>query len=222
MTYAQDVKRAWNLLWHPGTESKKSMDISSALKFYYKIGILGLIAFLVVGALLISAGIVPSGYNTIMPQFVNVPYFSFVVLFTVAVLYFLILIPIGIAINTLIIHAIGKYLLNSWRGDYSKTFAAETLSYSPILLFSWLMLMPILGSLFFIFVIWQVVILIIAIATQQKVSRTNAFVALLATWIFVIAFVVLFLMFTSTALLPLFPLPINSSITVSPTIPYNP
>jgi len=220
MTYAQDVKRAWNLLWQPGTESKKSMDISSALKFYYKIGILGLIAFLVVGTLLISAGIVPSGYRAIMSQFVNVAYFSFAVLFTGAVLYFLILIPISIAINALIIQAIGKYLLNSWRGDYSKTFAAETLSYSPILLFSWLMLMPILRSLFFIFVIWQAVILIIAIATQQKVSRTNAFVALLATWILVAAFVVLFLMFTSTALLPFFPLPVNSSITVLPAIPY--
>ena len=111
MTYAQDVKRAWNLLWQPGTESKKSMDISSALKFYYKIGILGLIAFLVVGALLISAGVVPSGYRAIMSQFVNVTYFSFAVLFTGAVLYFLILIPISIAINALIIQAIGGLLM---------------------------------------------------------------------------------------------------------------
>ncbi len=203
MGYGADLRRAWNLLWNPGKESKASMNISKALKFYYEIGVLGMVLYWIVGTLLIGAGLtIGSYYLPMMPYKPLISYIVFPLLVFSGIFYFLILIPIGIAIDALLYHIVGKYLLNAWNGNYDRTFAAVTFSEMPMVLFFWLVLIPFVRILVAIFAFWQVVILIIALATQQKTTRTNAFTAILATLILALLFAFMVMAFAVPYFLP--------------------
>ncbi|MGC9037651.1 MAG: hypothetical protein ACP5IK_02990 [Candidatus Micrarchaeia archaeon] len=203
MGYGADLRRAWNMLWNPGKESKVSMDIGKALKFYYEIGVLGMVLYWIVGALLIGAGLtIGSSYLPMLPYRPLISYIVFPLLVFSGIFYFLILIPIGIAINAFLYHIVGKYLLNAWNGNYSRTLAAVTFSEMPMVLFFWLVLIPFVRILVAIFAFWQAIILIIALAAQQKTSRIDAFVAVLATLVLAVMFAFMLMAFAVPYFLP--------------------
>ncbi|MGC8675934.1 MAG: hypothetical protein ACP5T3_00240 [Candidatus Micrarchaeia archaeon] len=219
MSYAEDLRKAWNMLWSPSRESKVNMDVGKALKFYYKIGVLGMIVYFVIGAALIAAGITASSYVPLMQGSAFSAYSSYVsfgLLVFSGLVYFLVLIPISIAINSLLYQLVGRYLLRSWAGDYRKTFTAVTFSYMPLILFFWLMLVPFARILIAIFAFWQIIVLIVALAEQQKTSRTNSFVAILATVILSMIFAMLVVAFLVPSLLPF---GLNSTAQ-APIVPY--
>ncbi|MGC8671839.1 MAG: hypothetical protein ACP5TJ_03025 [Candidatus Micrarchaeia archaeon] len=220
MGYGSDIGKAWNLLWHPERESKQRMDIMSSLKFYYEIGIVGMLAYVFVGVGLLALGISLLPYTYFIPMqahflaySVFLPYY--LVVFA-GLLVFLVLFPVSIAVNAFLYQLVGKYLLKSWAGDYSRTFAAVTFSYMPVVLFFWLMAVPFLKVLIAVLAIWQIAVLIIALSEQQRTTRQAAFVAWLATLVLVALFAFLIMAFVLQAVQPL---GLNSTVQAS-TVPY--
>ncbi len=197
------LKKAWDMLWNPAKESKLNVDVLGALKFYYKAGILGMLIYWIVGTMLISAGISIARYMPLIPyRPYLISYLSFAFLIFSGILYFLILVPIGMIINSLVYHAVGKYLLEAWNGSYEKTFAAVAFSEIPLVLFFWIILLPFVRIFMAIFAFWQIIILIVALSVQQRTSRTDAFVVILATLILSILFAILVMAFAFPSFLP--------------------
>jgi len=108
-------------------DKKSSMGIGDALTFYYKAAIIPLILAIVLGSI---------GAYLIKPSLV-------LLIIPLALVYILILIPIGLLIDAAIYQFFDKILFKVFKGDISKTFTAMMYSVMPSLIFSFILL-PIL------------------------------------------------------------------------------
>ncbi len=191
MSFVGDIKRGIDSVFHPDRNTKVGMSVGRALSFYYEFSILPFIAFVIVASLMLYLN--AAVFNTV--PFLSMLYGStlgVVAVAIAAVLLFWILIPIGFLINAAIYQVIGKYFLRAWKGDYSKTFMATMFGSLPIVLFYWLMPVPVLGALAIaVFAVWSFVVLIIALSNAQKVSRLQSVgvVLISAAIIFIIVFI---------------------------------
>jgi hypothetical protein len=188
----KDIAFLWDLMLHPGKASKRSMDVEKALKLYYTLSIIPFILYLVFGLLLSTYGSIAAvRYFPVMhlPLLASQSALAVVVS---AILFFFVLVPIGIAIDAFIYQIIGRTLLNAWNGDFARTFTAVTYAVLPVMFFYWLLWLPVLDGLYLLVVpIWALVILIISLSVQQKVRRTEAAIVAVLSWIFKLLLVVL-------------------------------
>ncbi|MEM3744698.1 MAG: hypothetical protein QW759_02555, partial [Candidatus Micrarchaeaceae archaeon] len=104
----------------------------------------------------------------------------FVILFFALLLF--ILIPIGAIVDAAILQFFSKNVFKFWQGGYNKTFLATLFAEFPIMIFIWLYFIPFVSI---ILAIWGLVVYIITLANQQKISGAKAFGAMLVTWIIV-------------------------------------
>lgn len=191
MSFLGDIKRGIDSVFHPDRNTKTGMSLGRALSFYYEFSILPFITFVIVASLMLYLN--AAVFNTV--PFLSMLYGStlgVVAVAIAAVLLFWILVPIGFLINAAIYQVVGKYFLKVWKGDYSKTFMATMFGSLPIILFYWLMPIPILGAIAIaVFAIWSFVVLIIALSNAQKVSRLQSVgvVLISAAVIFIIVFI---------------------------------
>jgi hypothetical protein len=196
MSYTKELKFFWNLLWNPGVGSKRQMDVGGALKLYYMLAVLPFIAYLVIGGLAVSVGYSVNAIdsNTVFaPIFAMVKSFSYVSLFWNGIVLFFIALPIGIIVDAVIYQIIGRFFLKMWNGDYSKTLTALVYSLFPVLLLAWLNAIPVVNTIFIVLApIWSIVIFVIAMSAQQKITRLNALIIMLVKSILV--FLVVFLL----------------------------
>ncbi len=188
----KDIAFLWDLMLHPGKASRRSGSVEKTLKLYYTLALVPFVLYLVIGFLLSTYGSL--AVMRYLP-FVHVPLLataSYVTVLVSAILLFFVIVPIAIAIDAFVYQVIGRNLLNAWNGDYAKTFTAVTYAVLPVMFFYWLLLLPVLNGLYLLILpIWALVILIISLATQQKVKRTEAGIVAVLSWIFKAVFMVL-------------------------------
>lgn len=174
-----NFRRALSSLIHPGAESSGKIGIGKALSIYYPVAVLGLVLAL----------IVYYAYSSATSTFIG----SYSHAILLAAIY-LILVPIGIFIDAAIYHLVGKHFLRAWKGDYSKTFAAYTFAVIPFASLYWIAQVPALRiPTAAIIGLWSIVMLVVAVASQHKIRRTDAAVVGIVTA--VIALIVTFLLF---------------------------
>lgn len=195
MSYLEELRFFWDLVWHPGKASKRKLDLGGAVKLYYKVALLPFIAYVVLGAIAVMLGITaaaisPGSMFHSLGGFAKSLAYGFVLIR--AIFLFFIALPLSIAVDALLYQLVGKWFLNAWKGNYEKTFSALVFALFPLLLLLWLSVIPFLSSIFIILApIWSIVVLVIALSAQQNITRLNAVLVIILKLILI--FVVLLL-----------------------------
>jgi len=178
MIVIDELKEAVNIMLHPGTATQKERSIRAAIAFYYKVLAIPLILYIIL-ALAIQ--------NMTLSLFMPSP-----ILFAIIAL---IVYPIGLLLGLLVgasLYQIFGKLLKVFNNPYSYTFTATVYGAVPGTLLLWLlaftnivnpMLLVGIDLVEIIALIWGIIITIIALANQQKISRLRAFGVWLATLI---------------------------------------
>ncbi|MEM3554997.1 MAG: hypothetical protein QXU79_04220, partial [Candidatus Micrarchaeaceae archaeon] len=189
-----------NAIVHPSGNTME-MSVGNVLKFYYSAAIIPFIIAVILGGILAYAAsslvsglfslplISPSGFASGLAGFTGGMLVLLVILFFALALF--ILIPIGAIVEAAILQFFSKNVFKFWQGGYNKTFLATLFSEFPIMIFIWLYFIPFVSV---ILAIWGIIVYIITLAKQQKISGAKAFGAMLVTWIIVgvIAAVIIF------------------------------
>ena len=176
MIVIDELKEAVNIMLHPGTATQKERSIRAAIAFYYKVLAIPLILYIIL-ALAIQ--------NMTLSLFMPSP-----ILFAIIAL---IVYPIGLLLGLLVgasLYQIFGKLLKVFSNPYSYTFTATVYGAVPGTLLLWLlaftnivMLTVGIDIVEIIALIWGIIITIIALANQQKISRLRAFAVWLVTLI---------------------------------------
>lgn len=208
------VRDAYGSLIHPGRNTNVNLSLGGALKLFYKAAIIPFILFVIVGTIVYMSGVyscpsVPAnipvtrscgltglqlfgGSIGTLAQFTGVPIAAFIV----GILVIFLAVPFGILVDSALFHLIGKVFLNTFNNDYEKSFSAVMFGTMPAVVFYWILLVPIAKLVFLpIMVVWQIIVLTIALANQQKITRLQSFAVILSTSVIVTAVVMLALMF---------------------------
>jgi len=92
-----------------------------------------------------------------------------------ALVYFWLLVPIGFFINSAIYQLVGKHFLRLFKEDYERTFTAMVFGSMPLLLLFWLFVVPGVNLLAFIVLpVWAFVVEVIALSSQQRITRLQS------------------------------------------------
>jgi len=191
MGFGNDLGLAWSIIKNPGKFAGKQMSYLSALRLYYEVTIIPFILSLVVGIPIILLGV-----NMFLMPFSDVLIGAgLTIAFIIGLILSLwIIVPIGIFINAFIYQIVGKYILNAWNKDYEKTFVATLFGTLPEVFLYWLLPIPLLNvAVVVAMVVWDLIVLTISLSLQQRTSRINAFVAIVASVLFVIIIAFLFM-----------------------------
>jgi len=200
MGFGNDLGLVWGIIRNPGKFAGKQMNYLSALKLYYEATIIPFILSLVVGIPIILLGV----NIFLMPFSKTLISVGLTIAFIIGLVISLwIMVPIGIFINAFIYQIVGKYILNAWNKDYEKTFVATLFGTLPEVFLYWLLLIPLLNAVALAaMVVWSLIVLIISLSLQQKTSRINAFVAIVASVLFVIIIAFLFMALLYSMIIP--------------------
>lgn len=185
MGFSDRVKKGFRLLFSPSREAKGKYSIRKSLKFYYTLAATGLVFAAIVAALLQVSGLGFSNVSVFSTLATASSQFYWVVLSLVVSL--LVLAPIGLFADAALFQLFGKFLLKAWKGTYDKTFAAVTAACAPILLLYWLFQLPVVGiGVAALVSIWELVLLIVTLSVQQKVTRLKVLEVILLTLVIVL------------------------------------
>ncbi len=190
MEIFDNFKKALDRCTNPNKNTDK-MDVMDAIKYYYKVMILPMIASIVLA--LIGGSVALSPIVSGMFGIVNAVF---------AAVSFLILFPIGMLLSAAVIQLFSKMVFGIFKGNYSKTFTAMMFGTLPVVLFYWLTYIPILGMLILLFAIWSIYVTTVSLSKQQNVSIGKAFLGWLIPTVIlaVIELVLMFVMFASLGL----------------------
>ncbi|MFP3289084.1 MAG: hypothetical protein RXO35_01495 [Candidatus Micrarchaeota archaeon] len=200
MGFGNDLGLVWGIIRNPGKFAGKQMNYLSALKLYYEATIIPFILSLVVGIPIILLGV----NIFLMPFSKTLISAGLTIAFIIGLVISLwIMVPIGIFINAFIYQIVGKYILNAWNKDYEKTFVATLFGTLPEVFLYWLLPIPLLNAVALAaMVVWSLIVLIISLSLQQKTSRINAFVVIVASVLFVIIIAFLFMALLYSMIIP--------------------
>ncbi|MCL5106216.1 MAG: YIP1 family protein [Candidatus Marsarchaeota archaeon] len=172
----------------PGKATSGNLDLRKVLKFYFAVATIGFFLFLFFGSLAYHSGVFfRAGAIPLFKSFAISGVNAYAAILISGMAMFFVFIPISAVIDAWLYQIFGKYLLRAWDGNYSKTLIAVLFSMFPMVLGYWILFVPgvrILG--FAIIAIWELAILVIALASQHNVSRVNAIVALFTTLVFLV------------------------------------
>ncbi len=179
-----ECKFGLRMLWRPGDTAKRQRSVRDSLLFYYYFSLVPLLLYVAAGYVfyhyLGATAIV--NFMPMMRAFMRLPVGFGPALLVDAVVLFWILTPIGIAIDAFLYQLVGRRLLNAWKGDYSKTFTALMYAVLPQTALYWLFAIPIVNILALpIIATWAIVVLVIALAAQQRIRRTDAAIVVATT-----------------------------------------
>jgi len=200
MGFGNDLGLAWSIIKNPGKFAGKQMSYLSALKLYYEVTIIPFILSLVVGIPIVLLGV-----NMFFMPFSNALIGAgLTIAFIIGLILSLwIIVPIGIFINAFIYHLVGKYILNAWNKDYEKTFVATLFGTLPEVFLYWLLPIPLLNVAAVVaMVVWSLIVLTISLSLQQRTSRINAFVAIVASVLLAIIIAFLFMILLYSMIVP--------------------
>ena len=182
------LSKICGIFLEPGKATSGNWDLKKVFKFYFAAATLGFLLFLLFGFLAYNSG--TFFRSNIIPLF---NYFAitgtnvYAAILVSGLALFFIFIPIGAIIDAWLYQIFGKYLLRAWNGSYNKTLVAVLFSMFPMVLGYWILFVPGIRFLgFAVIAIWELVILIIALASQHDISRVNAIVTLFTTLAFLV------------------------------------
>ncbi len=200
MNFGEDIRRGYSALLHPGSESKSAFSIWRALGFYYALTAIPFVLYVVIGYIMVKLGLIA----TLMPFYSSLsPIGVLPALLLTAILYFWILVPIGLFINAFIYQLIGKNFLRLWNGSYEKTFTAAMFGALPVMLFYWLVSIPVVNALYLgIMGVWGLIVLTVALSNQQKVKRIEAFWAMGVAVVLTLILVMIVVLLITSAFTP--------------------
>ncbi|MCL4388595.1 MAG: hypothetical protein M1564_04115 [Candidatus Marsarchaeota archaeon] len=196
MGFMKNINLGWKVYFHPSFLAKSKMSVGDALKFYYQNTIVPAIIFIIIGAAMISLGISSYG-STIFGG--NAAFLAGIgaVAIVLGLVYFWVLVPISIFINAFIYQLVGYNLLKIFDKNYDRSFAAVMFAELPMMLLYWVVAIPIVGiAALVVLSVWSMVVLIVSLAAQHKVKRTDAVVAILAAMLLVFALTAVIFAFT--------------------------
>ncbi len=166
MRLPRDLARYIDIMFRPGSATRKLMELDDGFVFYYKATIVPVILFLLLSFIL-------SGYAVGFFQLVSYAAFLWIV------------VPIVIIIQAAIMHFVCNFALKEFKRGYYETMAASIYAAIPIIFISWLLPISLLGpALFVISLIWSFLVLVIALSNLQRISRLNAVLAVFLTYAF--------------------------------------
>ena len=179
MIIVDELKEGFNIMLHPKSATQKERKIGEALAFYYKMSIIPLILYIILALAIPSAS--ATGLFT---GFISGP------LVRGGILALLVAIPISLFVTAFLYHIFGK-LFKVFSNPYSNTFTAMVYGIVPAILFYWLIPIPLGLLVLIIFEIWAFIVMILALANQQKTSALKAFAVIIVTGIIIGAIVFL-------------------------------
>jgi len=183
MIIVDELKEGFNIMLHPKSTTQKERKIGEALAFYYKISIIPLILYIIL------ALVVPPNAATGLSALSTG--LSSGMLAITGILMFLVIIPISLFVTAFIYQIFGK-LFKIFSNPYSNTFTATVYGIVPTILFYWLSPVPLGSLVLIIFEIWAFIVMILALANQQKTSALKSFAVIIVTAIIIgiIAFII--------------------------------
>ena len=196
MIIIDQIKQGINIILKPS--SVKSMDIFSAMKFYWFIGI---IFFIINLSLQLLSGASTSAVTSIS-SILNIPVTgsSITIFILITGIASFILAPILALVSAFIINIIGR-AVGGFKNNLQETYSALIFAAIPGLLLTWLAPVPILGLFIgLIVVIWEIYLLLVILSRLQGTSILSTILTLIIALvvIVVIAFILAILAFGST------------------------
>ncbi|MGC8568323.1 MAG: Yip1 family protein [Candidatus Micrarchaeia archaeon] len=162
MKLADDYKDAFELSMHFNAKGK-ALELSDAIKFYYKIAVLPLIIAIALFALL-SLSHVLNKYQSLEG-------------ITVIALY--IALPAVLIFTAAVYQLFAKKLFHIWKNNYKNTLSAVFYGMIPFILFGWTFILPVVSVIFMILIgIWDFVLLVIAMAKMQNITLAKSFLGI--------------------------------------------
>jgi hypothetical protein len=192
MIFIDDLKQFISIIRDPESNTKNPDDVVDVFLRYYKATLIPIIVVSVIEVLLSGVvavvvaqllesipviGALIAGLAGLIASFLLV--FATVFLIWVAV-------PIGLFGDSVMFHIFGKYVFKKFDKDFDATATAVVYSGAPFVLFSWVVLLPLLGIwLFLLLVGWKYAIMISSLSNQQKIDKKSAGWVIFFTWIVV-------------------------------------
>jgi hypothetical protein len=180
MILVDEIKNQIDVMLHPGSAIKAPMDLKDALVYYYKVAIIPMVLFILFGSIFYN-----SGSFGMLTKYFGVG--STAVTIGLGIFIFLVLEPIGMFIDSALYQLFGKYVFKKYKSGYGNTFTGVMYGISTMMLFYWLTVIPVIGSvLLLIIVIWSFVVQIIGLSKLQKISAWTSFGVILGSVIVVL------------------------------------
>ncbi len=172
MSILDNFKEALGRCTNPNKNTGK-MEVMDALKYYYRVMILPMIVSVVLALIFgIFVGSALGGVGSI---------FGGVVTAVIAVVYFIVLIPIGLLFSAAVLQLFAKMVFGIYKGNYSRTFTAVMFGALPVILFYWLGFIPVLGMLLLVFGLWSIYTTVVSLSKQHNISLGKAFLGWIIT-----------------------------------------
>lgn len=171
MIFVDDLKKAIDIIMHPGKSTAKKMKIVDSYKLYYKVSVVPAIIFVILATL--ATSVIASLFASIGIS-AGVATAALVLL---GLVFLWILAPIELLIDAAILHLFGKFLLKTFKGTFEDTFAGLVYGQLAVLSLFWVALIfflisPVLTLLILVLLaLWGIVVMIIALANLNKTSR---------------------------------------------------
>ncbi len=214
MLFVDEIRTGINIMLHPTEATKGSKDIGGIFTYYYKLSFIPLVLMIIVMLALVSLiGGIMNRISVIGSAFAGLGIFSAIV-FPIAILW--VFMPIGFLVSAGLLQIFGK-LSRQFKADYVKTLNAVIYGAVPSILFYWIFFVPLLGGIVnIIMAVWGLIVLIIALANQQKMSAFTALGVVILTAILIgIIAVIIGLAFSLTFLSGIAHINSSSNVTVT-------
>jgi hypothetical protein len=179
------------------TRFTNQLSIRETLALYYKFLPIPIILILIVG--MIGLLLAKQGYSYATfwsPQLTSATGFAssgsaYTTLFALICLSALMLTAF---INAAIYHVVGKFVVRTWRGSFSKTFTAVVLGMLPVALLLFILSLPlanpptraVINSLFTIMYVWGGIVTWLSLATQHDTNKWRTLISYIIGTLFVI------------------------------------
>ncbi len=187
MGIIKDLKFGLQVMLKPGENTKKPMEIGQAFNLYYRITIIPLIVLIVFAVVMASAFAGSPLFALLGQSFAGLGASALLassILIPILVVW--VLIPLSIFITGGLYHIVGKWS-GQFKNDFNKTFTATMFSKLPTTIFLFTLVVPATAFLFWIFALWELIVLLVALSNQQKVKWNVALGIVLITALVVTA-----------------------------------
>ena len=172
-----------NVVLHPEKATSEKRGVFDALEFYYYASVVPMIAGAAAVTLL---GVAVFGFSYFF--FSSMPFYSIIagagiVVFVLALLalfaaYMWILVPLSFFINAAVFQFFGRYVFRQFKRGYSRTYSAVVYGSMPQTLLVFLLAVPFIN---FIVWLWGLIVLVVALSNQQKVTKARAFAVVIGS-----------------------------------------
>jgi len=171
MHIVDELRMGLQAMLRPGEMTKKSMEVGEAYSFYYKATLLPLVAMIIV-SLALAGAIAASPLGSLLGGVVGGGALASAI--AIPILTIWVIIPISILIDGGLYHIFGRWT-GQFKGDFNKTLTATMFSFMPTTIFLFALIVPTSIGLFPLFIIWDLIVLVLALQNQQKVGWNIAF-----------------------------------------------